>query len=158
MSDILKRIETTLNDCNYKYTTSQNKRWYEYHLLNDMPYDLFIRVNTFTEFVRIHYWIALEEEIVTKKWTRLLNFCNITSRTDFLNAKLYQNGIDVSYTIPEEAGDVLGRLIVDVLYGFFMHFDHDLLSKALETDEDLYLYNEEKIKKEMEEIRNRHKK
>ncbi len=75
-----------------------------------------------------------------------------------MNAKLYQDGIDVSYTIPEEAGNVLGRLIVDVLYGFYMHFDHDLLFKALETDEDLYLYNEEKIKKEMEEIKNRHNK
>ncbi len=158
MSDILNRIETTLNDCNYKYTTVHNKGWYEYHLLNDMPYDLFIRVNTSTEFVRIHYWIALEKETVKEKWTRLLNYCNITSRNCFLKAILYPDGIDISYIIPDGAGDALGRLIINVLYDFFMYFDHTLLSKALETDENLYIYEEEKIKKEMEESKNRHKK
>ncbi len=157
MSDILNRVETALNDCNYKYNTVQNFKWYEYHILTELPYDLFLRVSPRLEFVRIHNWIALEKETVTEKWTSLLNFCNITSRNCFLKAILYPDGIDISYIIPDGAGDALGRLIINVLYDFFMYFDHDLLSKALETDEDLYLYEEEKIKKDMEESKNRYK-
>ena len=156
MSDILKSVETALNDYNFKYTTVQNFRWREYHLLTELPYDLFLRVSPNLEFVRIHYWIALEKETVKEKWTRLLNYCNITSRNCFLKAILYPDGIDISYIIPDGAGDALGRLIFNVLYDFFRYFDHDLLSKALETDEDLYLYEEEKIKKDMEESNNRY--
>lgn len=97
--------------------------------------------------------MPLDEDIVKSKNNRLLQVCDITNREMFLKARLFSDGIDIIYEIPERAGESAANIVSDVLCSFEMYIDQKLFDLALTTDEDLYHYYEKRERKLHEEIK-----
>lgn len=138
-------------DCEYKVV--QNEIWNEINISGQSGRFYTIRCNKRNNIVRIHYWMPLENCIVESKRNRLLQACNITNREMFLKARLFPDGIDIIYEIPEGAGVSVAEIVIDVLYSFEKSIDQKLFDLAISTDEDLYNYYEIRESKVHEDIK-----
>lgn len=143
------QVEKALNGYALKYYLEETKTTYEYNIITEMPGNLVIRCSKSSEFVRISYSLYISPRTITTSRGRMLELCSLLSRGDFFNAKLYDEGINISYSIPDGADDRLERLLTNVLYNYLRRIDHKMLQLALTTEEDLVSYSEEKMKREV---------
>jgi len=138
-----------------KYNVENKGMWDEILTEGSLGRTYVIRCNKNNSLVRIHYWMSLDNDIIAEKRYRLLQACDIINREMFLKARLFEDGIDIIYEIPERASESVANIVSEVLYSFEMHIDQNLLDLALTTDEDLYHYYEERERKFHEEIKKR---
>lgn len=138
-NSVVPRITRALEEKDYKYTVRDNG-YYEI-VLEDRPDATFLIACRHTELmkiVRLHWFIPIDPETVALRKGRLLEACDVTNRQQYLKARLFHDGVDITYAIPESAWDIAEQVVLDVMYFFYTKINAEIFRKAIESDEDLY--------------------
>ena len=138
-NSVVTRITKALEENDIEYTV-RDTGFYEI-VLKDQPdasFFIMCKHSELTKIVRVHWVIPIDPQIVASRKGRLLEACDITNREMFLKTRLFHDGVDILYEIPESAWDIAEKVVLDVLYFFYTRIDPELFRKAIETDEDLY--------------------
>ena len=107
-----------------------------------------------TGIVKVRTRLEVSPDLLTKKRGRLLEACNVINKVYFLKATVDAEGVRFSYEIP--AGGITNGLkyvVANVLHFYRTEIDRELFRLALETDDDLDRYFDEKMEREVAELR-----
>lgn len=138
-NSVVTRITRALEEKEIEYTV-RDVGYYEI-VLRERPDATFLitcRHSESMKFVRLHWFIPIDPETVASRKGRLLEACDVTNREMFLKARLFHDGVDIMYEIPESAWDIAEQVVLDVMYFFYTRINAELFRKAIESDEDLY--------------------